>query len=57
MAAREQIADLAADLIAAAGGGYEAFKQVSDDMQDRYPLEVLQEVNQRLSESTPNPAS
>ena len=56
MAGRE-INALAADLIAAAGGGYEAFKPVADEMQDRYPLEVLPEINQRLGDATPNPAS
>ncbi|MER5443919.1 hypothetical protein [Streptomyces sp. NPDC002790] len=55
MSRQDQINSIAADLAVAAMRGYDEFKVVAQEVDDRYPLEIKQEINARLADTTPNP--
>jgi hypothetical protein len=58
MATDPRITKIAADLAAAATfGTKEEFGRLHNEVQERYPLEVKQEIYARLSDTTPNPHS
>jgi hypothetical protein len=51
-----RITEIAADLAAAATFGRpEEFAQLNAEVQERYPLEIKQQIYARLADTTPNP--